>query len=124
MVIGSIRRAPENILIEADWLELEGWSRSRRLPVLQISRAKIRLRVTDGAPMIAIGAELGGPPALATNWSRALMAQAAGVNPSTMGRVWWALRLKHNRARAFKVSRDPLVRREAGGHRRPVSPAA
>ena len=46
-------------------------------------------------------------PAHATDWSRALMAQAAGVSPSTVGRVWRRHGLKPHRAGSFKVSRDP-----------------
>lgn len=46
-------------------------------------------------------------PAQATDWSRALMAQAAGVSSSTVGRVWRAHGLKPHRVTTFKVSRDP-----------------
>jgi transposase len=46
-------------------------------------------------------------PAQATDWSRALMAQAAGVSPSTVGRIWRAHGLKPHRVATFKVSRDP-----------------
>jgi len=46
-------------------------------------------------------------PAQATDWSRALMAQAAGVSPSTVGRVWRRHGLKPHRVATFKVSRDP-----------------
>lgn len=46
-------------------------------------------------------------PAQATDWSRALMAQAAGVSASTVGRVWRRHGLKPHRVATFKVSRDP-----------------
>jgi len=36
-------------------------------------------------------------PAHATDWSRALMAQAAGVSPSTVGRIWRRHGLKPHR---------------------------
>ena len=46
-------------------------------------------------------------PAQATDWSRAMMAQAAGVSASTVGRIWRRHGLKPHRVSAFKVSRDP-----------------
>lgn len=46
-------------------------------------------------------------PAQATDWSRALMAEVAGVSPSTVGRVWRRHGLKPHRVATFKVSRDP-----------------
>src|SRR5690606_6708053 len=46
-------------------------------------------------------------PAQATDWSRALMAQAAGVSASTVGRIWRRHGLKPHRVATFKVSRDP-----------------
>jgi transposase len=46
------------------------------------------------------------PPAQATDWSRALMAQAAGVSASTVGRIWRRHGLKPHRVRRFKISRD------------------
>jgi transposase len=46
-------------------------------------------------------------PAQATDWSRALMAAAAGVSASTVGRVWRRHGLKPHRVTSFKVSRDP-----------------
>lgn len=46
-------------------------------------------------------------PEQATDWSRALMAQAAGVSASTVGRVWRRHGLKPHRVATFKVSNDP-----------------
>lgn len=46
-------------------------------------------------------------PAQATDWSRALMAHAAGVSASTVGRIWRRHGLKPHRVATFKVSRDP-----------------
>ena len=43
----------------------------------------------------------------ATDWSRALMAKAAGVSESSVGRVWRANGLKPHQVVTFKVSRDP-----------------
>lgn len=46
-------------------------------------------------------------PATATDWSRALMAKAAGVSASSVGRIWRRHGLKPHRVTRFKVSRDP-----------------
>lgn len=46
-------------------------------------------------------------PAMATDWSRALMAKAAGVSASSVGRIWRRHGLKPHRVARFKVSRDP-----------------
>jgi transposase len=46
-------------------------------------------------------------PAQATDWSRALMAQASGASASTVGRIWRRHGLKPHRVATFKVSRDP-----------------
>ncbi len=43
----------------------------------------------------------------ATDWSRALMAEAAGVSASSVGRVWRVHGLKPHRVATFKVSCDP-----------------
>ena len=46
-------------------------------------------------------------PANATHWSRATMAQAAGVSESTVGRIWKRNGLKPHRFVGFKISNDP-----------------
>jgi transposase len=46
-------------------------------------------------------------PGTATDWSRALMAKAAGVSASSVGRIWRRHGLKPHRVARFKVSRDP-----------------
>jgi Homeodomain-like domain len=46
-------------------------------------------------------------PAQATDWSRTLLAQAAGVSVSTVGRIWRRHGREPHRVRTFKVSRDP-----------------
>ena len=45
-------------------------------------------------------------PEQATDWSRALMAHAAGVSASTVGWVWRQRGLKPHRVATFKVSND------------------
>jgi len=46
-------------------------------------------------------------PANATHWSRALMAEAVGISPSSVGRIWADAGLKPHLAKGFKVSNDP-----------------
>ena len=47
-------------------------------------------------------------PPNATHWSRALMAKAAGISPSSVGRIWAEAGLKPHLVRGFKVSSDPM----------------
>ena len=47
-------------------------------------------------------------PANATHWSRALMAEAVGISPSSVGRIWAEAGLKPHLTRGFKVSNDPM----------------
>ncbi len=47
-------------------------------------------------------------PPNATHWSRALMAEAMGISPSSVGRIWAEAGLKPHLTRAFKVSNDPM----------------
>src|ERR1700730_6157319 len=45
-------------------------------------------------------------PPNATQWSRSLMAAAADVSPSTVGRIWRVHGLKPHLVRTFKLSND------------------
>jgi len=45
-------------------------------------------------------------PADATQWSRTLMSEKAGVSPSTVGRIWKEHGLKPHLIRTFKLSKD------------------
>jgi transposase len=47
-------------------------------------------------------------PPNATHWSRALMAEAMGISPSSVGRIWAEAGLKPHVTKGFKVSNDPL----------------
>ena len=47
-------------------------------------------------------------PANATHWSRSLMAEAVGISPSSVGRIWAEAGLKPHLTKGFKVSNDPL----------------
>ena len=47
-------------------------------------------------------------PSNATHWSRAAMAEAVGISPSSVGRIWAEAGLKPHLTRGFKVSNDPM----------------
>ena len=47
-----------------------------------------------------------GTPPAQTHWSRATMAKATDLSPSTVGRIWRAHGLKPHLVRTFKVSND------------------
>jgi len=47
-------------------------------------------------------------PPHATHWSRAAMAEAVGISPSSVGRIWSEAGLKPHLTRGFKVSNDPM----------------
>jgi transposase len=47
-------------------------------------------------------------PPNATHWSRALMAEAMGISPSSVGRIWAEAGLKPHVTKGFKISNDPL----------------
>jgi transposase len=47
-------------------------------------------------------------PIAQTHWSQHSMAQAAGVSPSTVGRIWRAHGLKPHLVKTFKLSNDRL----------------
>lgn len=47
-------------------------------------------------------------PPNATYWSRSLMAEAMGISPSSVGRIWAEAGLKPHITKGFKVSNDPL----------------
>jgi hypothetical protein len=47
-------------------------------------------------------------PSNATHWSRALMVEAVGISPSSVGRIWGEAGLKPHLTQGFKVSNDPM----------------
>ncbi len=51
-------------------------------------------------------------PPNATHWSRTTMAEAVGISPSSVGRIWADAGLKPHVLRRFKVSNDPLFEEE------------
>jgi transposase len=49
-------------------------------------------------------------PSNATHWSRAAMAEAFGISPSSVGRIWADAGLKPHVVKGFKVSNDPMFK--------------
>ncbi len=47
-------------------------------------------------------------PSNAMHWSRALMAEAMGISPSSVVRIWAEAGLKPHIIKGFKVSNDPM----------------
>lgn len=47
-------------------------------------------------------------PSNARHWSRSLMAEAVGISPSSVGRIWAEAGLKPHLTTGFKVSNDPM----------------
>jgi transposase len=47
-------------------------------------------------------------PPNATHWSRSTMAEAVGISPSSVGRIWADAGLKPHLTKSFKVSNDPM----------------
>ena len=49
-------------------------------------------------------------PPNATHWSRSLMAEAVGISPSSVGRIWAEAGLKPHIVKGFKVSNAPMFK--------------
>lgn len=64
-----------------------------------------RPRVIDPQKIVALTTS--STPDMATDWSRTLMAKAAGITPSSVGRIWRSHGLKPHRVSSFKMSNDP-----------------
>ncbi len=64
-------------------------------------------KVTDADGEQVVVRTLQTRPRGATQWSCKLMAQASGLSPSTIGRIWRAFGLQPHRSEAFKLSQDP-----------------
>jgi len=69
---------------------------SRVLPLPRAVRLKVIAKTVQETPPNA------------THWSRATMAEAVGISPSSVGRIWADAGLKPHVVRGFKVSNDPL----------------
>jgi transposase len=55
-----------------------------------------------------IAKTVGEAPPGATHWSRSTMAEAVGISPSSVGRIWAEAGLKPHLVSRFKVSNDPM----------------
>jgi transposase len=75
------------------------WRDKTRPPRIAPLKAEIAARVVD--------LTLAGPPANATHWTGAAMAEAVGISVSSVQRIWRAHGLQPHRVRQFKLSNDP-----------------
>ena len=67
-------------------------------------------RIPSLDPKIAervVALTLGGPPAAASHWTGAAMAEAVAISVSSVQRIWRAHGLQPHRVRHFKLSNDP-----------------
>ena len=69
---------------------------SRVLPLPRETRLKVLAKTVQESPPNA------------THWSRSLMAEAVGISPSSVGRIWAEAGLKPHLTKGFKVSNDPM----------------
>ena len=65
-------------------------------------------RISDEDVERVITTTLESMPRGATHWSTRSMAQAVGVSPMAVSRIWRAFALQPHRHETFKLSRDPL----------------
>jgi transposase len=75
------------------------WRDKTRPPRIAPLKAEIAARV--------VSLTLAEPPANATHWTGAAMAQAVGISVSSVQRIWRAHGLQPHRVRQFKLSNDP-----------------
>lgn len=61
---------------------------------------------TEGAERV-VALTLADPPGETTHWTADMMAKAAGISASAVGRIWKAHGLAPHRWRQFKLSNDP-----------------
>jgi transposase len=71
------------------------------------TRPSRRPPLTDAVKLAVLTKTAHATPAHATHWSRATMAAAIGISPSSVGRIWAAAGLKPHRVAKFKLSNDP-----------------
>jgi transposase len=64
--------------------------------------------ISDAQIEEVIGRTLESKPPAATHWSTRGMAQATGLSPATIGRIWRAFGLQPHRTDTFKLSTDPF----------------
>src|ERR671930_467646 len=71
------------------------------------TRPSRKAPLTDAVKLAVLTKTANATPPNATHWSRAAMAKAVGISPSSVGRIWAAAGLKPHLVRRFKVSNDP-----------------
>jgi transposase len=71
-------------------------------------RPGVKRTITDKKVEEVIGRTLESKPKGATHWSTRSMAEATGLSPSSIGRIWRTFGLQPHRASTFKLSSDPL----------------
>ncbi len=72
------------------------------------SSATRRLRVPRETRLNVIAKTVQESPPDTTHWSRSPMAEAMGISPSSVGRMWAEAGLKPHLAQGFKVSNTPM----------------
>jgi transposase len=97
----TVWRWQERYLDEGvDGLRRDKTRPSRVPPLPRETRLKVITMTVQEAPLNA------------THWSRALMAEAVGISPSSVGRTWAKAGLKPQLTRGFKVSNDPMFEKK------------
>ena len=87
------------------------WRRNfceRRLEGLRDARRSGRPRqIDDDQVQRVLAKTLEPPPDGTTHWSVRRLAQATGISPTTVHRIWREHKLKPHQVRSFKFSNDP-----------------
>ena len=76
--------------------------------LLDEPRPGTRRRLSEAEVERVLARTLESQPQAATHWSTRSLAQAAGLSPSSISRIWRAFSLAPHRSETFKLSRDPL----------------
>jgi transposase len=76
--------------------------------LLDEPRPGTRRRLSEAEVERVLARTLESQPQAATHWSTRSLAQAAGLSPSSISRIWRAFSLRPHRSETFKLSRDPL----------------
>jgi transposase len=66
-------------------------------------------RVDDDQVQRVLAKTLQPPPDATTHWSVRRLAQATGISPSTVHRIWREHKLKPHQMRSFRFSNDPQL---------------
>jgi hypothetical protein len=66
------------------------------------------MEVSDAKKLKVTAKTVQETPPNVTHWSHALMAEAIGISPSSVGRIWAEAGLKPHATKGFKLSNDPM----------------